>query len=91
MYDVGFPKSTEKTLRKLKNKNPAAFEAVLSKIEEIQRDPHRYKNLKRPLQHLKRVHVDKSFVIIFSVDEVNKKVIIVKYAHHDKIYMNYLP
>ena len=88
MYEVGFPKSTERALRKLKKRNPKTFEAVLKKIEEIQENPHRYKNLKRPLQHLKRVHVDKSFVLVFSVDEDNKKVVIIKYAHHDKIYMN---
>jgi len=38
------------------------------------------------MQHLKRVHIDKSFVLVFSVDESNKKVIIEEYDHHDRIY-----
>ena len=86
MYQVGFRKSAEKRLRKLKKKNPEAFEMVISKIEEIQQNPHHYKNLKKPLQHLKRVHVDKSFVLLFSVDEINKVIIIEKYDHHDDSY-----
>lgn len=87
MYDVGFRKSAERALRKLKKKNPPAFNSVLKKIEEIQENPYRYKNLRKPLQHLKRVHVDGSFVLVFSVDEENHRVIIVKYEHHDKIYL----
>lgn len=29
-------------------------------IEEIRRSPQHYKNLRKPLQHLQRVHIDKS-------------------------------
>ncbi len=39
------------------------------------------------MQHLRRVHVDKSFVLTYSVDEKNKVVIIEDYDHHDKIYL----
>ena len=28
-------------------------------------NPQHYKNLRKPLQHLKRIHVDKSFVLTF--------------------------
>ena len=34
----------------------------------------------------KRVHIDKHFVLIFSVDEENKIVALEDYDHHDKIY-----
>ena len=49
-------------------------------------DPYHYKKLSRPLQHLRRVHIDKSFVLIFSIDESKKLVIIEDYDHHDQIY-----
>ncbi len=42
-------------------KYPAKLDIILNKIDEISVDPQHYKNLKKPLQHLKRVHVDSSF------------------------------
>ena len=66
-------------------RNEAVY-GVYSKIEEIRDNPNRYKNLKSPLHHLKRVHIDKSFVMVFSVDENKKLVIIEDYDHHDNIY-----
>ena len=38
------------------------------------------------MQKYKRAHVNNSFVLIFRVDEENKKVIFFDYNHHDKIY-----
>jgi len=86
MYSIGFRKSVEKEFLKLGKKNPKQLEIILSKIEEIRENPHRYKNLRRPLQHLKRVHIDRSFVLVFSVDEEKGMVIIEDYDHHDRIY-----
>ncbi len=86
MYSVGFRKSVEKEFKKLAKKNPKQLEIILKKIEEIRENPHRYKNLRKPLQHLKRVHIDSSFVLVFSIDEEKKMVIIEDYNHHDRIY-----
>ena len=86
MYKIEFRKSVEKMFLKLAKKNQLQLEIILNKIEEIRIDPSHYKNLRRPLQHLKRVHVDKSFVLVFSVDESKKTVIIEDYDHHDTIY-----
>ena len=41
---------------------------------------------KKPLQKYKRNHVNGSYVILFIVDEENRKVIFHNYAHHDEIY-----
>ncbi len=38
------------------------------------------------MQHLKAVHVDRHFVMAFSVHDFQKLVIIEDYSHHDKIY-----
>ncbi|MDI6859224.1 MAG: type II toxin-antitoxin system RelE/ParE family toxin, partial [Methanocellales archaeon] len=86
MYDCELRKSVEKIFFKLKKKSPKQLEIIHKKIEEIRSNPQHYKNLRRPLQHLKRVHVDKSFVLVFSVDENRKTVIIEDYDHHDNIY-----
>ena len=86
MYEIEFRKSVEKIFFKLAKRNPRQLEIILDKIEEIRFDPNHYKNLKKPLQHLKRVHIDKSFVLVFSIDESKKKVTIEDYDHHDNIY-----
>src|SRR4030043_343403 len=52
------------------------------KVEEITQDPHRYKNLRYPLNNWKRVHIDKHFVLTFSIDEKTKTVILEDYDHH---------
>ncbi|MFH1591882.1 MAG: hypothetical protein ABIB47_00750 [Candidatus Woesearchaeota archaeon] len=86
MYDCELRRSVEKLFFKLAKKNPKQLLIIEKKIDEIIQNPQHYKNLRKPLQHLKRVHVDKSFVLTFSVDENNKKVIIEDYEHHDEVY-----
>jgi len=87
MYSLEFRESVEKTLQKLAKRNPKQLEIIHSKLEEIKQNPHCYKNLKSPMQHLKRVHIDKSFVLVFSVNEESKIVVIEDFDHHDKIYL----
>jgi len=86
MYDYELRKSVETIFFKLAKKNPKQLEIIYKKIEEIMQNPHRYKNLRKPLQHLRRVHIDKSFVLVFSVDETRKTIIVEDYDHHDNIY-----
>lgn len=86
MYDYELRKSVEAIFFKLAKKNPKQLEIIYKKIEEIVQNPQRYKNLRKPLQHLKRVHVDKHFVLVYSIDESNKTIIIEDYDHHDSIY-----
>ena len=86
MYSYELRKTVEKIFFKLAKRNPKELAIIEAKIKEIAQNPQRYKNLRRPLQHLKRVHIDKSFVLTFSVDENKKLVVIEGYDHHDKIY-----
>jgi len=86
MYSYGLRKSVEKIFFKLSKKDPKMLEIIEKKINEILANPHHYKNLKKPLQHLKRVHIEKSQVLCFSVDENKKIVIIEDFDHHDNIY-----
>ena len=86
MYSYELRKSVEKIFFKLANKNYKQLGIIENKIQEIRQNPQHYKNLRKPLQHLKRVHIDKSFVLVFSVDENKKHVIIEDYDHHDNVY-----
>ncbi len=85
-YQYGFRESVEKILQKLAKKNPKQLSIIENKIEEIIENPQHYKNLRAPLQHWKRVHIDRSFVLVFSVDETTKTIIFEDYDHHDNIY-----
>ena len=86
MYNLRIRKTVEKLFHKLSKKNSRQFEIIEKKVNEIRLRPDHYKNLKAPLQHLKRVHIDKSFVLTFSVDETNKTIFIEDFDHHDNIY-----
>ena len=88
MYKLFSRKSVETIFFKLVKKNPKQLEIISKKIYEICENPQHYKNLKKPIQHLKRAHVDSNFVLLFSVDETSRTVIIEDYDHHDKIYRN---
>ena len=86
MYSYELRKSVEKIFFKLAKRNPKQMDLIENKIKEIIENPNHYKNLRKPLQNLKRVHVDKSFVLVFSIDENTKTVLIEDYDHHDNIY-----
>jgi YafQ family addiction module toxin component len=73
-------------MRKLRKKNRKQVEIILKKAEEIVKDPHRYKNLRAPLNMWKRVHIDNHFVLTFSINKQSKTVLLEDYDHHDNIY-----
>lgn len=86
MYDFGTKPRVDKIFDKLSKKNPKQLEIIYKKIQEIRENPQHYKNLRVPLNAWKSVHIDKSFVLTFSVNENTKNIIIEDYDHHDKIY-----
>jgi mRNA-degrading endonuclease RelE of RelBE toxin-antitoxin system len=50
---------------------------VMKKLEEILQNPHHYKPLSHDMKHLYRVHIDSSFVLVFSIHENDKIVLFV--------------
>lgn len=78
----------KKILNKLSKKNKETYEQILEKIKEIIscEDINHYKNLRKPLQYLKRVRIKKSFVLTFNYNKLEDKVIFYNYDHHNKIY-----
>jgi len=86
MYSFDARDHLDKIFEKLGKKQPKLLEIIYKKINEVIQNPQHYKNLRKPLQHLKSVHIDTSFVLLFSVDENNKTVIFEEFDHHDRIY-----
>lgn len=81
-------KRLEKILDKLSKKDKEAYIQILKKLNEVanSENPEHYKNLKEPLQKFKRVHIKKSFVLVFSFDKRKGLIKFADYEHHDKIY-----
>jgi mRNA-degrading endonuclease RelE of RelBE toxin-antitoxin system len=82
-------KKLERTLKKLNKKDKLLLERTLSKIDEIVNSYNieNYKNLKKPLNEYKRVHVG-IFVLIFRYDKLKNKIFFEDLDHHDFIYRN---
>ena len=86
MYEVRVKPLLYKKIKKLTKKQPKQLRIIRKKSKELLENPQHYKNLNAPMQHLKRVHIDKHFVLVFSVDEKEKIVYLEDYEHHKKIY-----
>ena len=78
----------EKLLGKLKQKDPALFRAVQKKINQIaeldEATVMHFKNLRKDLSDYKRVHVKKSFILMFKIE--GDTIIFDKFRHHDNAY-----
>ena len=59
---------------------------ITKKVEEILNNPYHFKPLRGDMHGTRRVHIDKSFVLIYEIDDVNKIITILDYEHHDKVY-----
>jgi YafQ family addiction module toxin component len=78
-------KSVDKIFEKLGKKNPEQLEEINKKIQQMLENPHQFKPLRFPMQHMRRIHIG-SFVLIYDIDENRKIVTIRRYEHHDKAY-----
>ncbi len=76
----------EKKLKKVEKKDPVMFKAARDEVKDIVSNPHHYKSLRHGLKGLRRVHLVKSFVLVFEIDEKEKIVRFLDLDHHDKIY-----
>ena len=88
MRSFAIEEKLQKTLEKISRKDKVLYQAFQRKVEEILtcENVEHYKNLRKPLQHLKRVHVLGPFVLTFRYIESENRVILYDLDHHDNIY-----
>ena len=86
MYVVEVMPSCERMIEKACKKNPVLRDALRKKMKEIIENPLHYKPLKYDLAGERRVHLLKSFVLKFSIDETQKVVRFLFFGHHDEAY-----
>jgi YafQ family addiction module toxin component len=85
-YTDFYSEELTRKLKKIKKKDKYLFDIIMDKIDEIIENPTRYKPLRYKMKDYRRVHIKKSFVLIFKVDEDNQTIKFEDFEHHDKIY-----
>ena len=86
VYALDIPEHLDKIFKKLSKKDKAQLEIIHKKVNEILENPHHYKPLRGDMHGAFRVHIQKSFVLTFEIDESNKVVKLLDYEHHDNVY-----
>ena len=86
MYNLEIREIVDKIFSKLAGKDKTSFEYISRKIQEIRENPYHFKPLRAPLQNYRRVHIG-NYVLVYSIDEKTKTVIIERYKHHDEVYL----
>ena len=86
MYNIEIKPSCQRDIEKLCKKNPVLREALEKKMNEVVQNPQHYKPLKYDLFGERRVHIMKSFVLKFEINEPEMTVIFIFFGHHDDAY-----
>lgn len=85
MYILETREHVDRIFKKLARRNPDQLRAIGEKIEEILGDTYRFKPMHYPLAGIRRVHFG-NFVLLYSIDEQRKTVVLEDYEHHDRVY-----
>ena len=89
-FDFDLSDELKLVIKKLQKKDRVRIIILNKKIKEIidndKKTIDKYKNLRYGLKEYKRVHIDKSFVLIFKVDEEKNHILFERLKHHDDVY-----
>ncbi|MFH1256834.1 MAG: type II toxin-antitoxin system mRNA interferase toxin, RelE/StbE family [Candidatus Diapherotrites archaeon] len=85
-FDLETAEAFEKEYKKAVKKNSELKKAIDRKVKQILNEPHRFKPMHAPLHGVRRVHIMKSFVLIYSIKEKENAVVLLKFGHHDSAY-----
>ena len=84
-YDIVLEEKVEKILLKMKKKDMQTYLRVIKSILKVAKNPEIGKPLKNVLKGYRRIHVG-HFVLIYRVERKEKKIIVLKFSHHDDAY-----
>lgn len=85
-YNLQVSEYVDEIFQKLSKRNKKQLEIINKKINQILEDPYHFKPLRGDMKGSRRVHIDKSFVLVYEIDENIKTVRLADYDHHDKVY-----
>jgi YafQ family addiction module toxin component len=85
-YNLEVSEQLDRKLEKLSKKSKIQLKAINKKVNEILENPQRFKPLRGDRKGAHRVHIEKSFVLVYEIDEKRKTIKLLDYDHHNKIY-----
>ena len=85
-YQLQISDEIDKIFGKLAKKNRKQLQIIHKKVQQILLNPYHFKPLRGDMHGARRVHIDKSFVLTYEIDEDAKVVRLLDFDHHDKIY-----
>jgi len=86
VYRLAVKETLDRKFKKLQKKDKETLRLINRKVEDILKDPLRFKPLRKPLQNKRRVHIGGSFVLIYEFDEEGQIVTLIDFDHHDNVY-----
>lgn len=86
VYELEIKEHVKAIFDKLEKRDMIQIIIVRKKLKQILENPYRFKPLGASMQGLRRVHIYKSFVLTYSINESKKIMTIEDYAHHDDVY-----
>jgi YafQ family addiction module toxin component len=86
-YTLEKKEHIDKIFSKLVKRNPKVMKIIYKKLEQILEDPYRFKPLRSDMKEYREVHIDRHFVLIYSVDEHRKVVTLKDFDHHESIFV----
>lgn len=86
IYEIEIKPSCKESINKLCKKNPVLEKAIRNKVEQIIENPQHFKPLRHDLAGKRRVHIMKSFVLKYSINENARIVTFLFFGHHDEAY-----
>ena len=85
-YNLKVREHVDNLFMKMGKRERHSLEIIYKKLREVCENPTKFKPLGAPMQGLRRVHVLKSFVIAYSIDESTHTIWIEDFDHHDNVY-----
>ena len=85
-YEIEIKPSCKESINKYCKKNRVLEKAIKNKIKQILETPLHFKPLRHSLAGERRVHIMKSFVLKYEVNEKAEIVTLLFFGHHDEAY-----
>ena len=85
-YKLQVSEQLDITFSKLAKKNKKQLQIIDKKIQQILENPYHFKPLRGDMHGARRVHIDKSFVLTYEIDEEKKLIRLLDFDHHDHVY-----
>ncbi|KHO45814.1 MAG: addiction module antitoxin [archaeon GW2011_AR4] len=73
MYSLEITPQVDKIFSKLSKRYPKQMDIIYKKVEQIIQNPYHFKPLKGDMHGARRVHIGKSFVLRYEINEEKRR------------------